>query len=1050
MAFRISVWCSRITVFFWLCFVSSFGLAASDIAQAENSTTSYKTGNSNSASVEAISIYFNWKHQFEFAGYYAAQQQGYFEEAGLSVTFIPYQTGSNVIDLVNAAPSRYGVMDNRIVLSYLEGEPVVLLANIFKHPPHIIITQPDIQTPSQLKGKKIMAMPEELETAGLMTMLRQFYVAKDDFETVPHEFSADAFASGEVDAITAFSSDQLYELERLHIPYNILDPSRYSGDLYGGNFFTSDAEVYAHPQRAQRLTQAVLKGWQYALDHPEELIQLIHRDYVSAKTVEGLTFEADKIRDAVRPSVYPIGSIDLERLRQIASIYIEHDYHVKRLNIEGILFEPSDAALSLLGLTSTELDYIKRHPVLNVHNEENWPPINFAVNGKPSGYSIEFMDLLASKLGVRINYITGNDWDAFMDMLDDGRLDIMLNIVETSERLKRFIYTPPYLSATTGIFVRSNSSNVSVRSLDDLAGKTVAVPNGFFLNEQLRRYYPNIKIKNYIDSIQSIEAVASGDVDAVVGRSGVINYLVEKQFINNVVMSTAVEDPRFTSQMQLAVDKDEPVLRDILTKVMANVTESETTALRRKWGQNSFAKENSLSRVEQEYLLSREPIRVCIDPKWMPFEGLDVEGQFIGMESDYFMLFERFLRIPFEIVKTTSWTQTLEYAKERRCDLVSLVIEDKQTSGFLNFTSAYLSYPYVIATRQDQLFVEDVSQVLEERVGIVRGYALYDEFSRRFPATEWVAVDDVEDGLLRVQSGELFGLIDSVPSIGYAMAELGLMDIRITGKIEGQRLLRTGVRNDDPILLSVMQKAVASLDQDDHQDIRRRWSPSSVETKEDYTLALWILGVSVLLLSFMVYRQITLRRYNVRIQEAFEEKEKANLALLEKTALLEKISITDPLTQVYNRLKINTIMQHELQRVRRYGGNFSILLLDLDHFKNVNDTYGHPVGDQVLKTVVNVIQDGLRSTDSLGRWGGEEFMVICPETKLRNAVLVAENIRRQIASTLFDVVGQQNISVGVTMHQPGDTLEAMVMRADEALYQAKDAGRDQVASVPSL
>jgi polar amino acid transport system substrate-binding protein len=282
------------------------------------------------------------------------------------------------------------------------------------------------------------------------------------------------------------------------------------------------------------------------------------------------------------------------------------------------------------------------------------------------------------------------------------------------------------------------------------------------------------------------------------------------------------------------------------------------------------------------------------------------------------------------------------------------------------------------------------------------------------------------------------------------MAELGLMDIRITGKIEGQRLLRTGVRNDDPILLSVMQKAVASLDQDDHQDIRRRWSPSSVQTKEDYTLALWILGVSVLLLSFMVYRQITLRRYNVRIQEAFEEKEKANLALLEKTALLEKISITDPLTQVYNRLKINTILQHELQRVRRYGGNFSILLLDLDHFKDVNDTYGHPVGDQVLKTVVKVIQDGLRSTDSLGRWGGEEFMVICPETKLRNAVLVAENIRRQIASTLFDVVGQQNISVGVTMHQPGDTLEAMVMRADEALYQAKDAGRDQVASVPSL
>jgi len=1048
LAFRMYVWSSRIAAFFWLYFVSATAFAAADLSRNENSATAQTKANSSTA--EPITVYLNWQHQFEFAGYYAAQQQGYFDEAGLSVSLKAYESGSNITDLVTSAPARYGITDNRVILSYLEGRPVVLLASLFKRSPHIIVTQPDIQTPSQLKGKLIMAMPGELETAGMMTMLRQFYVSNEDFKTVPHDNKIDAFASGEVDAMTAFSSNQLFDLDRRHIAYNVLDPSRYTGELYSGNLFTSETEVREHPERVQKFTQAVLRGWQYALDHPKEIVQLIRSQYNNAKSVEALTYEADKIRDAIRPSVYPIGSVELERLRQIASIYIEHDYHVNRMNVAGILLQPSEIALSVLGLTAVELAFLKQNPVLNVHNEENWPPINFAVNGKPSGYSIEFMDLLASKLGIRINYITGNDWNAFMQMLSDGRLDIMLNIVETPERLKNFIFTPPYLSATTGIYVQGGSKNVAIRSLDELAGKTVAVPAGFFLNEQLKRYYPAIKVKNYTDSIKSLEAVASGDVDAMVGRSGVINFLIEKQFLSNIVMSTAVEDPRFTSEMHLAVNKDQPVLRDILSKVISNVTESETTALRRKWSQSGFVKQTSLTNAEQEYLLTREPVRVCIDPGWMPFEGFDLDGQFIGMESDYFMLFERFLRLPFEIVKTGSWTETLEYAKDRRCDLVSLIVETKKSAAFLDFTAPYLSYPYVIATRQEQLFVEDVKQVLEERVGIVRGYALYEDFSRRYPDTEWVEVDNVQDGLLKVQSGEIFGLIDSVPSIGYAMSELGLTDIRITGKIEGQRLLRTGVRNDDPLLLSIMQKAVASLDTDDHQDIRRRWSPINVQSKEDYTLTIWVFGISFLLLSFMLYRQITLRRYNRRIQEAFDDKEAANLALIEKTALLEKISITDPLTQVYNRLKINTLLQHELQRVRRYGGTFSVLLLDLDHFKIVNDTYGHPVGDQVLKTVVKVIQDGLRSTDSLGRWGGEEFMVICPETNLRSAMLVAENIRRQIARTLFVEVKHQFVSVGVTMHQPGDTLEAMVMRADDALYQAKDAGRDRVASVPKI
>jgi two-component system sensor histidine kinase EvgS len=1003
---------------------------------------------SEDSDIHHLELYLNWQHQFEFAGYYAALHKGYYRDAGLDVSIKPYRMGVSARDAVLESTGRYGVSDNRVILDYLRAKPLVLLANFFKVSPHIIITQADIQTPSQLKGARIMAVPHELESAGMLTMLRQFYVTDEDYQRVPYEDAIERFARGEIDAMTAYRSNQPYALEQRGIPYNVLDPTRYSGELYAGNLITSEAEITQYPKRAQRFVDATLMGWQYALDHPEEIIELIHTYYNPDKSAEALTFEADRIRESIKPTVHPIGSIDKERLRQIASIYIEYDYDVSRTQIEGLLMMPDQARLASIGLTIAEQEYLQTHPVLNVHNEMNWPPINFVENGKPTGFSVDYMNQLAQKLGIRINYVSGNDFPAFMQMLKDRDLDVMLNIVETPERREHFLFTTPYLAASSGIYTKSGSS-LGIKSLDDLAGHTVAVPTGFFLNEQIQRYYPDIVIKNYPDSVKSLAAVASGDADAMIGRTGVLNYLIDKHLLTNVVLTASVEDPRFTSQMQMAVNQSEPVLRDILNKGMGRLTESELSALRRKWGQNANT-ETALTLEEQEYLAQREPIRVCVDPNWMPFEGFDEQNQYMGMASDYFTLFERFLHIPFEIVKTPSWPEALESAKQRHCDLVSLVMETRETASYLNFTKPFMNYPYVVATRQEELFVESLDQILEERIAMVEDYALFERFKKEYPDTEWVPVKNIEDGLLKVQSSDVYGFIDSVPSIGYTIRELGLTDIRITGKLDIDRPLRIGVRNDDPMLFNVMQKAVEHLDQDDHQDIRRRWAPAEIEHEEDYTLALAVLGVSILAMSFLVYRQFTLKRYNGRIRQAYQEKDEIYKALVEKNRLLEQISTTDPLTQVYNRLKMNTMLHTEIQRVKRYGGMFSVLMLDLDHFKKVNDTHDHPVGDQVLLQFVDRVRECLRSTDALGRWGGEEFIVLCPETNLRSALLVADNLRRQIETAAFETIGHQTVSVGVTAYQPGDTQESIVSRADQALYFAKESGRNRVASEPKL
>ncbi|WP_456402311.1 GGDEF domain-containing protein [Persephonella sp.] len=152
----------------------------------------------------------------------------------------------------------------------------------------------------------------------------------------------------------------------------------------------------------------------------------------------------------------------------------------------------------------------------------------------------------------------------------------------------------------------------------------------------------------------------------------------------------------------------------------------------------------------------------------------------------------------------------------------------------------------------------------------------------------------------------------------------------------------------------------------------------------------------------------------------------------------------DPLTGIYNKGKFNELLRFELERNKRYGRPLSIILFDIDHFKKINDAFGHQTGDYVLKTLAKIVSSNIRATDYFARWGGEEFVILAPETDLEGAQILAEKIRKSIEEYPFDVVGQVTSSFGVTEATSKDTVDSFVKRADAALYKAKDKGRNRV------
>jgi chemotaxis family two-component system sensor kinase Cph1 len=169
-------------------------------------------------------------------------------------------------------------------------------------------------------------------------------------------------------------------------------------------------------------------------------------------------------------------------------------------------------------------------------------------------------------------------------------------------------------------------------------------------------------------------------------------------------------------------------------------------------------------------------------------------------------------------------------------------------------------------------------------------------------------------------------------------------------------------------------------------------------------------------------------------------------ALARANKHLRELATTDSLTGVMNRYRIEHLVQVAVANAERYGHAFSLVLFDIDHFKQVNDTYGHDEGDQVLKTLVNSIQFCLREGDHFGRWGGEEFMVLLPGTDLDGAKEFAERMRERVAATDFRLQDPVTISLGVAEWSPGNTFKNLLVRADSAMYKAKTGGRNRVVA----
>jgi polar amino acid transport system substrate-binding protein len=431
----------------------------------------------------------------------------------------------------------------------------------------------------------------------------------------------------------------------------------------------------------------------------------------------------------------------------------------------------------------------------------------------------------------------------------------------------------------------------------------------------------------------------------------------------------------------------------------------------------------SLSPEERNFLQQKGHVTMCVDPDWLPLEKI-LNGEYVGIAADHMAIMEHFLGIPIQLVPTTTWRQSVELAKARQCDIFSLAMPTPERLDYMSFTKPYLRFPLVMATHTNEPVIADITLLTHRRLGVVRNYAFGELLQSKYPQLDIVDVDSVTDGLSKVEHGEIYGFIGTLATVGYEL-QRNHPELKIAGKFDEFWELGVGVRNDEPLLFSAFDKAVASISRQQGQDILNRWISVKFDKAIDLTYVWQVLAVVLSLMVFLLYRQRMLQRHNRQLLE---------------------LTRTDALTRVGSRHFLDQELNRQLENYQRYESPFSIMVLDLDCFKEVNDRFGHPTGDRVLIEFVSIVRQQLRKTDIFGRWGGEEFLIICPSTSLKQANVLAERMRNAVATHTFEETGRQTVSIGLVTCQDKEITSArLVAVADKALYAAKVAGRNRVA-----
>jgi len=528
--------------------------------------------------LQKVSLQLHWKYQFEFAGFIAAKEKGFYKDAGLDVELREYKNGMDIEQTVLSGKATYGIYNSLAFLEYLRGKPLVLLSSYFKRSALVLITKPTIKTPKDLIGKRVMATTKEDFKLNFGPYLSSYGVSVDSLHLVPHSYNVNDFVQGKVDAMTAFVSNELYMLDNMGVHYNIFDPSDDNFYILQLELITSQKEIKNHPQRAKAFRDASLKGWQYALSHKDELINIISKKYQKHISKKILKAEALAVQKLILPYTYELGSINRSFLKKQRELFIQ-EYHLKSdKSLDDYIFNPQKS-INKINFTDKELNYIKNHRTIDVCVNYELFPIDGIKNGKITGEISDIFSIISGMTSLKFKPVPSHSEKDLILNLKTKKCQLFSVVATVNKEFKTIRATSPFSATSFALLSKLNRS-----FLDDpllLKDKILIVQKDSF-KFYLKHLYPYLCIKVEYDKNKMVQDVLSNKAYAIVTLDEQADYFIDKYGYGKLKINGFLAKDR-PLQGSIGVQKDEPILYDIIEKALKHIPKEKIESIQNSW-----------------------------------------------------------------------------------------------------------------------------------------------------------------------------------------------------------------------------------------------------------------------------------------------------------------------------------------------------------------------------------------------------------------------------------------------------------------------------------
>jgi two-component system sensor histidine kinase EvgS len=586
--------------------------------------------------------------------------------------------------------------------------------------------------------------------------------------------------------------------------------------------------------------------------------------------------------------------------------------------------------LRTLKLTAEEERWVSQQTIVHYGAERDWPPYDFMnEQGQHDGISHDYLTEIANITGLEFRPIFDN-WPTLLAKLETHQLDLLPAIYFSKERNKAFNLTLPYQEMIDYLFIRDDSK---AETIEDLNGKTIAIPEGFLYVDTVKNSYPNIDIIEVNDVMEAIESVIEGKADILVDAHPVVSYLLKKHSITTLRPFKPLL-PAASRKLHMATSQDKTILATILDKALTAIPEIKKQELHGKWFGLSTNREPErliLSEREQAWLRDHPTIRFAGDPDWLPYEAFDQQGNYIGIAAEHLKIIEQRLGIKLQIVQTTTWRESVEKVNANQIDVLSVATSSPLGSR-LEITQDYISSPLVIVMRNNQDYVDEINQVADKKIAVIKSYGYTAPVMKKYPAINFKNVETVNEGLTAVSTGKIDVFLATLAQASYHIAELGINNVRIVGKTEFNTKLAFGMQKELAPLADLFNRALSSISPREKQEILSHWGKPVFKQKTNYWLFVKIITAFTLVILFIIYWNRKLAK-EVRLRKNAEQ---------QIQTLIDNVPLQIIVTSMDGSI---------LNANPQASSDHNIPLEDINHY-NISDFYSnHTDRESILKEI---------------------------------------------------------------------------------------------------